>query len=114
MCAFIQFIKGSNEIAIPRINLTRSLDDSTGTATFLFDNNLNLLSEEINRDEKEITGMYLIDDEGILITKDVITKFIQGGPMLIQAIYIIKSPVEWNRFMRFMERYVKKNGLIFK
>jgi photosystem II protein len=36
MAADIQFIKGINEPSIPDVNLTRSRDGATGTATFVF------------------------------------------------------------------------------
>ena len=38
MKATIQFIKGIDETTIPTVNITRSRDGSTGTATFTFDN----------------------------------------------------------------------------
>ena len=31
----------------------------------------------------------------------------------LNAIYIMKSPEAWDRFMRFMERYSETNGLSF-
>ena len=37
MKAVIQFIKGIEETTIPIINITRSTDGSTGTATFTFE-----------------------------------------------------------------------------
>ena len=57
--------------------------------------------------------MYLIDEEGILETRDVNARFINGKPETIESIYIMKSSYDWERFMRFMERYAKSNGLIF-
>ena len=63
--------------------------------------------------EGEITGMYLIDREGILETRDVNARFVNGKPEAIESIYIMKSPEAWDRFMRFMERYGKTNGLVF-
>lgn len=109
--AEIQFIKGINENIIPDIKLTRSRDGSTGTATFRFTNPEILTSEMQNKGD--ITGMYLKDDEGELVTRDVSAKFINGKPKAIESIYIIKSPEDWDRFMRFMERYSKKNNLSF-
>ena len=44
MTAVIQFIQGVDEINIPRVQLTRSRDGSTGTATFLFENTIFSLS----------------------------------------------------------------------
>src|SRR6476659_6862412 len=107
----IQFIQGVDEINVPRVQLTRSRDGSTGTATFLFENP-SILEKRTSK-EGEITGMYLIDSEGVLVTKDVNARFINGKPKSIEAVYIMKSPEAWDRFIRFMERYGEKNGLSF-
>ena len=111
MLAKIQFIKGLNEKVLPDVLLTRSRDGSTGTATFRF-KNPNILNKNTAK-KGEITGMYLIDEEGTLETRDVNARFINGKPEIIEAIYIMKNPESWDRFMRFMERYGKSNGLIF-
>ena len=111
MEAKIQFIQGIDENVLPDIRLTRSRDGSTGTATFRF-KNPNILDQNTVK-EGEITGMYLIDDEGILETRNVTAKFVKGKPQAIESIYIMKSPEEWDRFMRFAEKYSKVNGLAF-
>lgn len=109
--AVIQFIKGINETVIPEVKLTRSRDGSTGTATFRF--TYPKILEAHMADKGDITGMYLIDEEGELITRDVNAKFINGKPTGIESIYVIKNPHNWDRFMRFMERYAKNNNLSF-
>ena len=111
MQAKIQFIKGLDEKVSPDIRLTRSRDGSTGTATFKF-KKPNMLDKRTLK-EGEITGMYLIDEEGILETRDVSVMFFKGKPEAIRSIYIMKNTDGWDRFMRFMERYCKNNGLIF-
>lgn len=111
MTAIIQFIQGIDETSIPQVQLTRSPDGSTGTATFLFKNSSILEIQTSN--EGEITGMYLIDEEGILVTKNVNARFINGRPISIEALYIMKNADNWDRFMRFMERYAKEKGLTF-
>jgi|TARA_B110000240_G_C13263113_1_gene352514 photosystem II protein len=111
MHATIQFIKGLDEKISPDIRLTRSRDGSTGTATFKF-KNPNILDKRTSK-EGEITGMYLIDEEGTLETRDVSAKFVNGKPEGIEAIYIMKNSEAWDRFMRFMERYGQNNGLVF-
>jgi photosystem II protein len=111
MEAKIQFIKGLNETVSPDVRLTRSRDGSTGTATFCF-KNPNILDKSTAK-EGEITGMYLIDNEGILETRDVNARFVNGKPEAIESIYIMKNPEAWDRFMRFMERYGQVNGLVF-
>ena len=109
--AHIQFIKGINEKILPDIRLTRSRDGSTGTATFRF-RNPNILDKSTAK-EGEITGMFLIDEEGVLETRNVNARFVNGKPDAIESIYIMKSPEAWERFMRFMERYSENNGLVF-
>ena len=107
----IEFIQGIEEEVIPEIKLTRSRDGSTGTATFrfkqptIFDKNM--------AQAGEITGMFMLDEEGILTTRDVNAFYINGKPESIQAIYIMKNIEEWDRFMRFMERYSFINNLSF-
>lgn len=111
MEAKIQFIKGLDEKVLPDVRLTRSRDGSTGTATFRF-KSPNILDKNTAK-EGEITGMYLIDEEGTLETRDVNARFVNGKAEAIESIYIMKSPEAWDRFMRFMERYGETNGLVF-
>ena len=111
MNAKIQFIKGLDEKVLPDVRLTRSRDGSTGTATFNF-KYPNILDKSTAK-EGEITGMYLVDNEGTLETRDVNARFVNGKPEAIESIYIMKNPEAWNRFMRFMERYGKANDLVF-
>nr|YP_009399602.1 photosystem II protein W [Dictyomenia sonderi]ARW69208.1 photosystem II protein W [Dictyomenia sonderi] len=109
--AVIQFIEGIDETAIPNIKLTRSRDGSTGTATFRF-NQPDIIQPEM-QEKGEIKGMFLKDKEGEIMTTDVNAKFINGKPQGIECIYVIKNPLEWDRFMRFMERYANNNNLSF-
>ena len=111
MEAKIQFIKGLDEKVLPDVHLTRSRTGSTGTATFYF-KNPSILDRSTAK-KGEVTGMYLIDEEGTLETRDVSAQFINGKLESIESIYIMKSLEEWNRFIRFMERYGYTNGLIF-
>ncbi len=107
--AKIQFSRGMDEDAVPEVRLTRSKSGDQGTATFLFENPKALSSTS----SQDITGMYMIDDEGELLTREVKAKFINGQPAGLEALYIMKSATEWERFMRFMERYSEANGLGF-
>ncbi|WP_017653877.1 photosystem II reaction center protein Psb28 [Fortiea contorta] len=105
--AKIQFSKGIDEDVIPEVRLTRSLSGENGTATFVFVNP-QALSESST---ENITGMYMIDEEGELITREVKARFVNGKPEALEAVYLMKSVEEWDRFMRFMERYADENGL---
>ncbi|MBD0334574.1 MAG: photosystem II reaction center protein Psb28 [Cyanobacteria bacterium Co-bin13] len=106
--AEIQFARGIAEEVIPDVKLTRAKDGTNGTATFYFD-----YPKALSQEGVEITGMYLIDEEGEMVSRDVNGKFINGEPAGIEARYIIKSVEEWERFMRFMNRYAEQNGLGF-
>ncbi|MBD0309026.1 MAG: photosystem II reaction center protein Psb28 [Microcoleus sp. T1-bin1] len=107
--AKIQFSRGIDEDAVPEVRLTRSKSGQQGTATFIFVKPKALSSTST----EDITGMYMIDDEGEILTREVNAKFINGQPAGLEALYIMKSPAEWDRFMRFMERYSEANGLGF-
>ncbi|KAL6978739.1 Photosystem II reaction center Psb28 protein [Sarracenia purpurea var. burkii] len=106
----IQFIQGTDEQTIPDVKLTKSRDGTNGMATFSFDQpSVFDSSGELG----EITGFYMIDDEGVLQSVDVSAKFVNGKPARIEAKYVMRTPREWDRFMRFMERYANQNGLEF-
>ena len=111
MTAYIQFIRGINEKVLPDIRLTRSRDGSTGTATFRF-KKANILDKSLALNG-EITGMYMIDKEGVLETRDVSASFINGKLQAVKSIYVMKTSEDWNRFMRFMDQYGKTHNLIF-
>ena len=107
--AEIQFSQGLTEETIPKVRLTRARNGESGTATFYFESP-QIIDKERN---EEIEGMYLIDEEGEIVTREVKGKFINGKPTAVEAIHVMKSPEEWERFMRFMERYADEHGLGF-
>ncbi len=107
--AQIQFSRGVDEDVIPDVRLTRSRDGSSGTATFYFQNPKALSGTST----ENITGMYMLDDEGEIITREVKGKFVNGKPEALEVVHIMKSIEEWERFMRFMERYSEQNDLGF-
>lgn len=106
----IQFIQGIDEQTIPDVKLTKSRDGTSGVATFTFEQpSVFDSSSELG----DITGFYMIDEEGVLQSVDVSAKFVNGKPARIEAKYVMRTPQEWDRFMRFMERYSQANGLQF-
>eukprot|EP00565_Helicotheca_tamesis_P001984 CAMPEP_0185728420 /NCGR_PEP_ID=MMETSP1171-20130828/3761_1 /TAXON_ID=374046 /ORGANISM="Helicotheca tamensis, Strain CCMP826" /LENGTH=146 /DNA_ID=CAMNT_0028397129 /DNA_START=146 /DNA_END=586 /DNA_ORIENTATION=+ len=109
--ATIEFVRGLTEKDIPDVKLTRARDGSSGTATFRFANP-NCFDANTQKDG-EVTGMFMIDDEGEISTTDVNARFVNGKPQSIESVLVMKSPAEWDRFMRFMERYGEANGLGF-
>jgi len=105
--AKIQFSQGIDEEVIPDVRLTRSRSGESGTAIFIF-TNPQILGQGRNED---ITGMYLIDEEGELVTREVNARFVNGKPEALEVTFLMKSAAEWDRFMRFMDRYAEENGL---
>lgn len=109
--AEIQFVKGLEEKVVPDIKLTRAKDGSSGIATFKF-KNPNVFDASTTS-AGDVTGMFLVDTEGEMMTTSVNASFVNGKPQAIESTLMINSPEEWDRFMRFMERYGEANGLGF-
>nr|ASQ40317.1 photosystem II protein W [Cyanoptyche gloeocystis] len=109
--AKIQFIKGIDEEIVPNVRLTHSRDGNYSTATFYFDKPS--VFQVLNTSNSEITGMFLIDEEGELMTRDVNATFINGKPQALEALFTITNSTTWDRFIRFIERYAQKNNLSF-
>lgn len=105
--AEIQFARGVAEEIVPDIKVTRSKTGNSGTATFYFEDP-KILSKEST---EEITGMYLVDDEGEIVSREVKGKFINGEARAIEAVLIMKSEDEFERFVRFMNKYADEHGL---
>jgi photosystem II protein len=107
----MQFVKGLAETAVPEVKLTRGRDGSTGMAVLFFEQPDAF--EPSAEGAGDITGLYMEDEEGVISTVDVSAKFVNGKPRGIEAKYTMRSTYEWDRFMRFMERYAEDNGLGF-
>ena len=105
--AAIQFFRGEDEPVVPEIRLTRSRDGRTGQAFFVFENPEALNKESIT----EMKGMLMIDEEGELVTREVNARFINGEPSALEAIYNWKSELDFERFMRFAQRYAQSHGM---
>lgn len=100
------------ETGLPLIQLTRSINGETGTATFIFlkSDFLSTLSDLKNLPIKKIS---LVSDKNIIEITDISIFFKNGQPFLIKAILILKSPKEWFDFLYFMNNYSKQAGLSF-
>jgi photosystem II protein len=91
------------------IRMTRSRDGRTGQAMFVFEQPQALAPETLG----DIGGMYMLDEEGQLVTRDVNARFVNGKPAALEATYTWKTLEDFERFMRFAERYAETNGLGF-
>lgn len=107
--ARIEFSKGIVEESVPDVRITRSGNGKGGTATFRFEGPKALDSDNT----EEVTGMYLIDDEGEIVTREVKAVFVNGKPVALEAVLIMRDDDEWERFFRFMNKYAEEQGLEF-
>ena len=105
--AVIQFLNGVDEPVVPDIRVTRSRDGRTGQAIFVFEQPEALAPEVM----EAITGMFMLDEEGTLVTREVNGKFVNGKPSALEATYTWKSEQDFERFMRFAQRYADSSGL---
>ncbi|KAL7172659.1 hypothetical protein ACSBR2_032189 [Camellia fascicularis] len=74
------------------------------TASFMLGLKEKQLSNSYTCKVGDITGFYMIDEDGVLQSVDVSAKFVNVSEMT-EAKYITRSPIAWDRLMRFMERY---------
>jgi len=109
MAAAIQFFRGTDEPVVPDIRLTRSRDGRTGQATFVFEEPAALAPESFG----DITGMFLVDEEGELVSRDVNARFVNGKASALEATYTWKTTADFERFMRFAQRYADSHDLGF-
>jgi len=109
MAAAIQFFRGVDEPVVPDIRLTRSRDGRTGQAMFVFEEPEALAPEAMG----DITGMFMVDSEGELVTREVKARFVNGKASALEATYTWKSTDDFERFMRFAQRYAESHDLGF-
>ena len=109
MGAAIQFFRGVDEPVVPDIRLTRSRDGRTGQALFVFDEPDALAPESMG----DITGMFLVDEEGELVTREVKARFVNGKASALECTFTWKSTEDFDRFTRFAQRYADSHELGF-
>jgi photosystem II protein len=107
--AAIQFFPGVDEPVVPDIRLTRSRDGRTGQALFVFEGPEALAPESMG----DIGGMYLVDEEGQLVTREVNARFVNGKASALEATFTWKTTADFERFMRFAQRYADSHGMGF-
>jgi photosystem II reaction center protein Psb28 len=112
----IQFLSGFEETTVPRrVNLTRSENGETGTATFLFFEPT-VFSVFLNVPFPGIIlikGMDLLWDKKRITSKDIKIYFKEGRPVVIRAILVFRNSKDWFNFFNFMNCYSKETGLSF-
>ena len=101
----IQFIKGKNEKDIPEIHLFRNTDGKKGQAIYKFNKSTTITLENFNSIQK----MSLIDEEGEISTKKIDLSISDNKTIEVKSTYSWNSEKEFERFMRFAERYANSH-----
>jgi photosystem II protein len=107
----IFFIENLEEKTIPLIELTKSKNGKTGTATFIFIQP-DIFSQTIYP-FPIINGMFLMWEGKKISGNDIKIIFKDGEPFLIRSILLFKNSQEWFDFLNFMNAYSKDRDLIF-
>lgn len=107
----IHFIYNTPETTLPFIQMTKSKNGKTGTATFIFKNPI--VFKNLHYPFQIIDGMYLLWEEKKIMSKDIKIFFINGEPTFLRVIFIFKNAKEWFNFLNFMTAYSKETGLLF-
>ena len=97
----IQFVKGKNEKDLPEIRLFRNLDGKKGKVIYKFYKPTTITMENFN----SIQTMYLIDEEGELLTRKIDLSISDKNITHVKSTYSWNSSKEFKRFMRFAKRY---------
>jgi photosystem II protein len=110
--ARIEFLDNLEETSLPIINLTKSKNGKTGTATFIFVQPH--IFETNYFFQVFIKGIYLIWNGKKIVSHDIHFFFKNGKPFALKTIFIFKNAQEWFNFLNFMTFYSKETGLFFK
>ena len=102
----IQFVKGKNEEDNPEIRLYRNLDGKRGEAIYKFSKPSTITFDNF----KSIQRMYLIDEEGELSTRKINLSIENNYIKEVKCTYNWNSEKEFERFMRFANRYANSNN----
>jgi photosystem II protein len=111
MTVQIQFLEGITETTLPFINVTKSRNRQTGTATFIFIQPSIL--KVLNYQKNTIRGMYLLWGKKKTTSTDIEIIFQNGEPFIIKAVFLFKDAKDWFNFLTFMSHYSKETGLSF-
>jgi len=101
----------SQNLGLPLIKFTRSLDGSTGTASFLFKNFKNF--EDFKNFESPIYKISLSNEKNILLSNQVKIFFKEGKPCVLLIVFVLKNKIQWKLIYDYIRPLVLKYKLNF-
>ena len=112
MNARIEFLQDITETTLPIIQVTKSKNGKTGTATFLFLKPF--LFTIFEKNKQPIQFMNLKWEKKSMSTNDIVIFFFKGKPTFLKSTFLFRNSKEWFDFFHFMQQYSKKTGLYFE
>ncbi|GAB4210277.1 MAG: photosystem II reaction center protein Psb28 [Synechococcales cyanobacterium] len=100
--AYIEFSRGVEETPT-NVRLYKSKGSERGSAIFRF--------ETLNTPTNDMYGMRMLDEEGEILCRELRAKYVNGKFAALEVVYDMKNQEEWDRFMRFMERFSASNNM---
>jgi photosystem II Psb28-2 protein len=112
----VQFYEGIPE-TISDVRLRQNTSTGDRSALLIFERMEAIEQFKSFRNEFS-KALKMIDEEGVITIEPSGVKFIFGGPegddlVRVECILDIDREDHWERFMRFMHRYAKANGMAY-
>lgn len=112
----IQFFSGVFE-ELNNVSLRRNLRSGNRIIVMLF-KQVKALNGFNSFTKQSLNSMLLTDEEGEIRVTPSSTQFIFGGAegdelQRVECKFEIEQDEQWQRFMRFMQRYAEANGLAY-
>lgn len=95
----------------PRVCITRSIDKSTGTASFIFQDPE--VYDKLVQHQLYLQKFCFQSEQTSFFSHSVELFFQQGKPEALIIIFILKNREEWYHFSQAMNRYADDHQLVF-
>lgn len=108
---FIEFESEPNQHVLPnKIRFTSSKNNHTSTLTVTFSTNSFLKKINLPLSKKKlIKNIYFLQQNSKFSTKDLEIIWINGRPLIFEAIFFITSEVDSNKLKNIFQLYNEKN-----
>lgn len=93
-------------LGLPLIRFTRSLDGSTGTASFLFKIKKNF--ESFKKMKLPLYKVYLFDRQNKIFSNKIKIFFKEGKPTMLLFIFVLRNKIQWNLIYSYTKDLVLK------
>ncbi len=112
----IQYFEGISE-ELSNVSLRKNRSSAVRSVLMSF-NSLKALDQFNSFTKKFSNSLVLTDEEGVINVEPSSVKFVFSGPEgddleRVNCTFEIEREDQWERFMRFMNRYAEANGMAY-